>query len=361
VGAAARPPPGFPNGCKEIVVTTTATAPPAGPAKARKTSPQTSPQGSGKLAAALLSPTFVVLGLVIAYPLIAALRESLYTKGEGLDENGFIIEGENFVGIKNYTAIFEGDAASRFWNAFGNTSLFTLLSVAIEIVIGVAMALVMHHALRGKGLVRASILVPWAIPTAVSALLWKWIFQTDGVANAILNQQILWTAEGQQAFWAVVIADTWKTAPFIGLLTLAGLQIISNEVYEAARVDGANAWRTFWQITLPLVKPALLVAVLFRVLDVLRMFDLPYVMIGARKESVETLSMLAFEEANNLRYGPAAAYSTMLFIYVVIIALAFVKLLGADIIGEARTRKKEVKQRAARNPAPELAASGGAS
>jgi multiple sugar transport system permease protein len=346
---------------KEIVVTTTATAPPAGPTKARKKSPEQSPQGSGKLAALLLSPTFIVLGLVIAYPLISALRESLYTKGEGLDESGFVIEGETFVGIKNYTAIFQGEAADRFWNAFNNTSLFTLLSVSIEIIIGVAMALVMHHALRGKGLVRASILVPWAIPTAVSALLWKWIFQTDGVANAVLNQQILWTAEGQQSFWAVVIADTWKTAPFIGLLTLAGLQIISGEVYEAAKVDGANAWRTFWRITLPLVKPALLVAVLFRVLDVLRMFDLPYVMIGARKQSVETLSMLAFDEATNVRYGPAAAYATVLFIYVVIVAIVFVKLLGADVVGEARTRKKLAKERMGQAAAANAAfsASGG--
>jgi multiple sugar transport system permease protein len=342
---------------KEIVVTSTATAPAAGPTKARKQSPEQSPQGSGKLAALLLSPTFIVLGLVIAYPLIAALRESLYTKGEGLDENGFVIEGEQFVGVKNYAAIFQGEAADRFWNAFGNTTWFTVISVAIEIVIGVAMALVMHHALRGKGLVRASILVPWAIPTAVSALLWKWIFQTDGVANAVLNQQILWTAEGQQSFWAIVIADTWKTAPFIGLLTLAGLQMISGDVYEAARVDGANAWRTFWRITLPLVKPALLVAVLFRVLDVLRMFDLPYVMIGARKASVETLSMLAFDEANNLRYGPAAAYATVLFIYVVIVAFAFVKLLGADVVGEARTRKKVVQQRVAQASMMSLAAS----
>jgi multiple sugar transport system permease protein len=333
-------------------VTTTAPAPPAGEAKPRKTSPQVSPQGSGKLAALLLSPTFIVLGLVIAYPLISALRESLYRREEGLDESGFVVEGERFVGIDNYTAIFQGEVGDRFWNAFVNTSLFTVVSVAIEIVIGVAMALVMHHALRGRGLVRASILVPWAIPTAVSAILWQWIFQADGVANAVLNQQVLWTAEGAQAFWAVVIADTWKTAPFIGLLTLAGLQIISNDVYEAARVDGASAWLTFWRITLPLVKPALLVAVLFRTLDVLRMFDLPYVMIGARKQSVETLSMLAQDEATNLRYGPAAAYATVLFVYVVIVAFVFVKLLGADVVGEARTRRKEDKDRAARAPKP---------
>ncbi|HET9141585.1 sugar ABC transporter permease [Actinophytocola sp.] len=319
---------------------TTTAAPPAGPAKSKKAAIKQSPQGSGKLAALLLSPTFFVLGLVIVYPLIAALRESLYQRGEGLDESGFVVEGENFVGADNYSAVFSGETGDRFWNAFGNTTWFTVISVLIEILIGVSMALVMHHALRGKGLVRASILVPWAIPTAVSAILWRWIFQTDGIANEILRSEVLWTAEGQQAFWAVVIADTWKTAPFIGLLTLAGLQLISNEVYEAARVDGANAWRTFWRITLPLVKPALLVAVLFRTLDVLRMFDLPFVMIGPRKYAVETLSMLAYEEANNLRYGPAAAYATILFVYVALVAFAFVKLLGADVIGAARSETK---------------------
>ena len=157
--------------------------------------------------------------------------------------------------------------------------------MVIETVLGVAMALVMHQAFQGRGIVRASILVPWAIPTVVSALLWRWIFQADGIANAILGTQILWTTEGFQAKLAVIIADTWKTAPFIGLLVLAGLQMIPAEVYEAAKVDGATAWQPFWRITLPLVKPALLVAVLFRILDTLRMFDLPYVLIGPQKPS----------------------------------------------------------------------------
>lgn len=326
-------------------MTTTAPVAPAPAAQPKKSVPKTSPQGSGKLAALLLTPTFFVLGLVIVYPLISALRESLYRRGGGLDSSGFVVEGDQFVGADNYSAIFQGESGDRFWNAFGNTTAFTVISVSIEIVIGVAMALVMHHALRGKGLVRASILVPWAIPTAVSAILWRWIFATDGVANQIFNSEVLWTADGQQAFWAVVIADTWKTAPFIGLLTLAGLQLISTDVYEAARVDGANAWRTFWRITLPLVKPALLVAVLFRTLDVLRIFDLPFVMIGQHKASVESLSMLAYDEATNLRYGPAAAYATVLFLYVALVAFAFVKLLGTDVIGEARSQRKQSKRR----------------
>jgi len=137
----------------------------------------------------------------------------------------------------------------------------------------------------------------------------------------------------------VIIADTWKTAPFIGLLVLAGLQTIPAEVYEAAKVDGANVLQTFRRITLPLVKPALLVAVLFRILDTLRIFDLPFVLVGAHKDSVETLSMLAYDEAFNTRYGPAAAYATVLFIYVAVVAYAFVRILGADVIGEARAKK----------------------
>jgi multiple sugar transport system permease protein len=311
----------------------------------------TSPQRHGRLALLLLSPTFIVLALVIIYPLIAAIRESMYRREEGLDESGFVVEGDNFVGIDNYAAIFRGETADRFWNAFYNTTFFTVVGVIIEVVLGVAMALVMHHALRGRGLIRASVLVPWAVPTAMSALLWQWIFAPDGIANEMLNAQITWDGENFYAKLAVLIADTWKTAPFVGLLVLAGLQMIPTDVYEAARVDGANAWSRFWRITLPLVKPALLVAVLFRVMDVLRIFDLPYILVGPRKDSVETISMLAFEDAQQLRYGPAAAYATVLFLYVAIAAYIFVKLLGADLIGEARERDRQAKRRKRRTAA----------
>ncbi|HEX6351697.1 sugar ABC transporter permease [Actinophytocola sp.] len=313
----------------------------------KQPSAKADPQKHGRLAALLLAPTFIVLAIVIIYPLIAAIRESLYKRQDGLDPNGFVVEGDQFVGVENYTDMFRGETGERFWNAFFNTSFLTVTTVVLEVVIGVAMALVMHHALRGKGLVRASILVPWAIPTAVSAIMWQFIFQADGVANEVLNSQVLWTTEGFHAKVAVIIADVWKTAPFVGLLVLAGLQIIPNDVYEAARVDGASGWKQFWRITLPLVKPALLVAILFRGLDALRMFDLPYIMIGRRKESVETLSMLAQEEASNARIGPAAAYAVVLFLYVAVVAYAFVKLLGADVLGEARVRRKEDKQRMA--------------
>ncbi|MGG7575843.1 carbohydrate ABC transporter permease [Streptomyces sirii] len=289
--------------------------------------------GSGRLAALLISPTLLVLTIVVLYPTIVALKDSLFGT-PGLDpKTGFVRDTDPFVGVENYTAIF-GEAGARFWNAFWNTTFLTVTTVALEAVIGVAMALVMHRAFQGRALVRAGILVPWAVPTAVSGLLWRWIFNSDGIANAVTGQHVLWTTEGFHAKVAVIIADVWKTAPFIGLLVLAGLQVIDKAVYEAARLDGASALRQFWHITLPLVKPALLVAVLFRTLDALRMFDLPYILIGAQKTSVETLSMLAQDQAANVRFGPAAAYAVILFVYVFLIALAFVRLLGANVVGD---------------------------
>lgn len=309
----------------------------AKPPKAARGKSKGDVQGTGRLAGVLLSPTLVVLGLVVGYPVLAAFRESLFERGQGLDAEGFVVEGERFVGLSNYVAIFSGESASAFWNAFFNTSYFTLVTVVLETLIGVAMALIMHQAFRGRGLVRASILVPWAIPTAMSGLLWRWVFQADGVANSVLGAKVLWTTDGVQAQLAVIIAEVWKTSPFIGLLVLAGLQLIPREVYEAAKVDGAGALQQFWRITLPLVKPALVVAVLFRMLDVLRMFDLPYLLIGPHKGSVETLTMVAFDHATNLRYGVAAAYATVLFVYIALMAYVFVKVLGADVIGSART------------------------
>jgi multiple sugar transport system permease protein len=216
--------------------------------------------------------------------------------------------------------------------------------VIFETILGVAMALIMAKAFKGRGIVRAGILVPWAIPTIVSALMWKLIFDEAGVMNRIIGSQVLWLADSGASFWAVVIADVWKTAPFIGLLTLAGLQTIPAEVYEAAKVDGATTWQQFVRITLPMVKPTLVVAVLFRTLDTLRMFDLPFGMIGPGKYRVETLSIFSYQEATQTRYGPAAAYAIVLFIYVLLVAFIFVKLLGADVIGDSGMPKKKKRR-----------------
>jgi multiple sugar transport system permease protein len=339
--------------------TSTIGRPEPGTARPRRRSgggPRELHAGEGRAAALLLSPTFVVLGLVILYPLLSAFYQSLFSASSGLDEDGFVVEGESFVGIGNYLDIFTGSDAGRFYNALWNTSFFTFTTVSLEVVIGIAFAVAMNRAFRGRAILRAAVLVPWAIPTAVSGLLWRWMFQADGVVNSVLNQQVLWTAEGFAAQVAVITAEVWKTAPFIGLLVLAGMQIIPEEVYEAAKLDGANAWKQFISITLPLVRPALLVAVLFRLLDSLRMFDLPFVLIGPRKSSVETLSILAWDESNQLQYGTASAFSLILLAYVALIAFVFIKLLGADVIGERRPKAVTGKKKRGRATSTEAEA-----
>lgn len=298
----------------------------------------------------LLLPTFIVLALVVGFPLVLSLWQSLFRNGSGVNpETGIVESGDTFVGLGNYAAVFSNpDASGQFWNAFWNTTFLTVVGVAIETVLGVIMALIMVRGMRGLGWVRAGILVPWAIPTIVSALMWKLIFNADGVFNRIIGHQILWTTEGWQAKAAILIADIWKTAPYIGLLTLAGLQTIDQQVYEAAKVDGASAWQSFWRITLPLVKPVLVVAVLFRTLDAMRMFDLPYGLLGMLN-SGQTLSMLSWYEAGQSRYGQAAAYSLYLFAYICLAVFVFVKVLGADIMGDQTPRNK--KKRAGRRSA----------
>ena len=302
-----------------------------------------SSKAQARLAWILISPTVLVLTIVILIPIAQSLYQSLFGRPR-LEDNGFFSTIEPFVGLKNYTDIFSS-AGERFWVAFYNTTLFGVVTVVLETVLGVAMALIMHKAMKGRGIVRASILVPWAIPTAVSAILWGWIFNQNGVANAILGRHVMWASGDLSAKAAIIIADVWKTAPYIGLLTLAGLQLIPDEVYEAAKIDGASAWKRFTSITLPLVKPALVVAVVFRALDALRMFDLPYILIGPRKSSVETLSMLVQDESSNSRYGSAAAYALILFLYVFVFAIAFLKITNTDISGndEARRKRNERK------------------
>ena len=330
--------------------------------------------GQARLAWILLAPTLIIIAVVAGIPVVMSIREAFFQTNTGVDPNtGLIAGGEVFVGLQNFTNVFAGQnpvqgnfgTMDRFWNAFLNTTFITIVCVILETILGVAMALIMAKAFRGRGIVRAGILVPWAIPTIVSALMWKLIFDSSGVMNRILGREVLWLADSGASFWAIVIADTWKTAAFIGLLTLAGLQTIPAEVYEAAKVDGATTWQQFVRITLPMVKPTLVVAVLFRTLDTLRMFDLPYGMIGPGKYRVETLSIFSYQEATQERYGPAAAYAIVLFIYVLLVAFLFVRILGADVIGDADVPKKKKKKKKgdedeAGPPATALEMAGGA-
>ena len=295
----------------------------------------------------LIAPAIVMLLIVIGYPVVRAIVMS-FQKDAGLDpQTGLFVEG-GFAGFSNYTHwIFQrcgdikcppGTLGSQFWPSMGATIFFTVASVTIEVVLGMWMALVMSRAFKGRGLMRASVLVPWSIPTAVTAKLWFFIFAFDGIANSLLHTEILWTGSEWPARFAVVVADVWKTTPFIALLILAGLQIIPEDVYEAAKMDGATTWQRFTKITLPLVKPALLVAILFRTLDVLRIFDLPYILTGGAN-GTSTLSILV---VNQIRQGfnSAAALSTITFLFIFLVAFLFVKLLGANVVQTQQSQQK---------------------
>jgi multiple sugar transport system permease protein len=280
-----------------------------------------------RLAFRLLIPAGIVLVVIIAYPVVRAIWLSLYSDARfGTPE---------FIGFKNYIRAFTGTGSDTFWPAFWFTTQLTIVTMIFELVIGFAMALIMNKAFRGRGLVRASVLVPWAIPTAVSAQLWLWNFNPTGVINGVFHTNIIWTGRHWASFWAIVIADVWKTAPFIALLVLAGLQIIPNEIYEAARVDGATAVQSFRRITLPLVKSAVIVAVLFRMLDVLRIFDLPFIMTNGANQT-ETLSTIAYKESiQNLHPSYGSTLSTITFFYIVLAAF-FVNLVAkADVVRSA--------------------------
>jgi multiple sugar transport system permease protein len=298
----------------------------------------------GRWAAWLLAPTIIALSVVIVYPIITAIVMS-FQKDAGLDPaTGLFVEGGP-AGFSNYyNWIFQqcpapdggtvdcppGTLGAQFWSATGTTFFFTIVTVALETVLGFWMAVIMARAFRGRSLVRAAVLVPWAIPTAVTAKLWLFIFAFEGIGNKLFNTSILWTGSEWPARWAVIIADVWKTTPFMALLILAGLQMIPAEVYEAAKVDGATAWQRFRMITLPLVKPALMVAILFRTLDALRMFDLPYILTGGANNTT-TLSILVI---NQIRQGfnAAAALSTITFIIIFLVAFIFVRFLGANVV-----------------------------
>ncbi|MEU4648271.1 sugar ABC transporter permease [Nocardia fluminea] len=298
-----------------------------------------------------VAPVLVALAVVIGYPVFEAIWMS-FSKDSGIDPaTGMFVEGGS-AGFSNYThwllqqcgslngmvSCPTGTLGSQFWSAVGITLFFTVVMVSIEALLGLGMAMVMGKTFRGRALLRAAVLIPWAIPTAVTARLWEFMFQYDGVVNRVLGTHILWTSDMWASRFAVVAADVWKTTPFMALLILAGLQVIPADVYEAAKVDGATAWQRFVHITLPLLKPALLVAVLFRTMDTLRIYDLPAIM-TLGNPSTNTLSILVVEQ---VRQGPnsAAALSVITFLLVFAIAFVLVKVLGANAVRTQEDQRK---------------------
>ncbi|UER55867.1 sugar ABC transporter permease [Kineosporiaceae bacterium SCSIO 59966] len=272
-----------------------------------------------------MTPSLAVMALVVLFPVLYAVYTSFqaYTRRQH----------EGFAGLANYQEVL-GD--SYFWDALWFTAVFTVTSVGAEFVIGLGFALIMNQGFRGRGVTRASILIPWVIPTVVAAQMWAFMFNvTPGFINSLFGLgDFNWLGQSGWATFAVVFADVWKTAPFAALLLLAGLQTIPAELYESARVDGAGPLQRFWHVTLPLLRPAILVALLFRTVEALRVYDLPQVMTGGAF-GTESLSMAV------RRYivetpdpGLGSALSTLTFLIVLGVGVVFVSMIGKSVISE---------------------------
>lgn len=282
-----------------------------------------------------VAPMLVVMLLVAGWPLCRTLWFSL-TDADLKD-----LGAARFVGFDNYWGEFGVLADPDWWRAVGNTLWFTGISVAIETVLGTVVALVLNADFPGRSVVRAAVLVPWAIPTVVSAKMWAWMLNDQfGVVNHILlsthllSHPLAWVADPSLALGSVIAVDVWKTTPFMALLILAALQMLPTDCYEAARVDGIHPVKVFFRVTLPLIRPALMVAVIFRALDALRIFDLVYVLTSNSKETM-SMSVYARQQLVDFQQvGLGSAASTVLFLTVALctaltVTLGRVRLDGA--------------------------------
>ncbi len=283
-----------------------------------------------------VSPALGIIALVAIFPLGWTLWESLH-----LHDLRMPWRGQPFIGLANYE---EALREPRFWEALGHTVFFAVTSIGLELLLGLFLALAMNESFRGRGLVRAAVLVPWAIPTVVAALLWRFMFESDaGIANAVLvnvgvlEQPIVWFI-GATAWIPVILADVWKTTPFVALLLLAGLQNIDQALYEAAAVDGAGPWWRLSHITIPLLRPAIMVTLIFRTLDAFRVFDLIYVLTGGGPgTATEPVSLYAFNALlQNLRFGYGSALSVIVFVITFGLAMVYVRGFGEREVRAAK-------------------------
>jgi multiple sugar transport system permease protein len=271
------------------------------------------------LCAPAVTAMLVVTGWPVAYAIwLSLFRYDLRFPGQ-----------RAFVGLDNYLSVFTSEV---WWQAFGNTLLLTVVSVGIELVVGLALALLMHRAVFGRRTVRTVILIPYGIITVVAALAWKFAFDpTTGFVNALLGLDQAWLTDRPSALFVIIFTEVWKTAPFMALLLLAGLTLVPEDVLQAARVDGASAWQRLWRITLPLMKPTILVALLFRTLDAFRIFDTVFVQTrGAH--GTESVSLVGYHTlVTRLNLGLGSAVSVLIFACVVVIAVLFVKAFGTAL------------------------------
>ena len=266
-----------------------------------------------------LLPALTAIALVAIAPMLWTLWESVH-----LHDLRMPWLGQPFVGLGNYAEAF-GDP--RFRDAALHTAAFVAGSVALELLLGLVFALAMSRAWRGRALIRVVVLISWAVPTVVAALVWRFLFEGSSFA---------WFAHPVAAWVPIVLADAWKMTPFVALLLLAGLEAIDPALYDAARIDGAGAWRQFREITLPLLRPALLVAVLFRALDAFRVFDVIYVMTGGGPgTATEPISLYTFNTLlQHLRFGYGSALSVLIFLTTFVLALLYIRLAGRPLLEE---------------------------
>ena len=275
----------------------------------------------------MLAPALLVVAFVAFYPLGQTVYQSF------TDQQFLVLEPTKWVGLANYRKLIHDEA---FRHSIVVTVKFTVVTVSFEFVLGLIIALVVNSSFKGRGLMRAVMLVPWAIPTVVSAQMWKWMYDQifgpindAGVRLHVLSHNVAWVADPSTALWAVSAVDIWKTTPFVALLLLAGLQVIPHDLYEAAGVDGVSKWHQFWRITLPLLKPAILVALIFRTLDALRVFDIFYVFFGSRADT-QTMSIVAqntIVTEGDVGYGAAISVAIFLIIGLfVVIYTTFIRV-----------------------------------
>ena len=271
----------------------------------------------------LCAPAVIVMLLVAGYPIINAFVLSLQRADLRFPD------ANKFIGFDNYGTVL---SSSLWWQDVFHTLIITGISVGIELVIGMLLALVMHRAIFGRGAVRTSILIPYGIVTVVAAFSWRYAWSLDsGWIPGLLGLKTDPLTQTGWSYVAVIITEVWKTTPFMALLLLAGLALVPDELHEAAKVDGASAWQRFWRITVPLIKPAILVALLFRTLDAFRIFDSVFIL-TAGQNNTETVSILGYNQLlNRLNLGLGSTVSVLIFVMVVIIASIFVKGFGTSL------------------------------
>ncbi len=276
-----------------------------------------------RLAWYLILPAVFVVFLVIGFPLIQVIVYSfMKIKLDG-------VTPPSFVGLDNYLFIFSD---SDFWHAVWVTLIFSFFSVTIEGILGLTVALVANSKFKGRTLLRVAILIPWAIPTVVSSQIWRWMFNDIyGVVNVILANlhiiphKLAWLATPETALPVIIAVDVWKTTPFMSLLLLAGLQLIPGDLYEAASIDGATGIRKFFAITLPLVTPTLLVALIFRTLDALRVFDIFYIMVGGQGNMATVAVYNQQQLIQFLDAGVGSATSMTILIFIMIFVVVYTR------------------------------------